>query len=141
VNFLQNRNSPIDAWFELPYCYQSFLVSNTAIGAYAMSEVHVAEHSNTGRAVKAMHWFATIGSPTERSGRITTAKSGLTIVGLVVGEVAFPSNRYVLDNSGAARVGVEFNYYKIIDDRFDATNQSVRARFPNPANVFRFTVD
>jgi hypothetical protein len=68
-----------------------------------MSEVHVAEHSNTGRAVKAMHWFATIGSPTERSGRITTAKSGLTIVGLVVGEVAFPSNRYVLDNSGAAR--------------------------------------
>jgi uncharacterized Zn-binding protein involved in type VI secretion len=45
------------------------------------------EATNVNRVLKAKHWFATIGSRTERGGRVTSASGSLAIVGLAIAVV------------------------------------------------------
>jgi hypothetical protein len=49
-----------------------------------MSEVKKTEAVNVDRVVKATHWLATIGSPTEQGGRVSRASSGLEVGGLTI---------------------------------------------------------
>jgi uncharacterized Zn-binding protein involved in type VI secretion len=73
-----------------------------------MSEVKKAETANVGRAVKATHWFATIGSLTEQGGRVTGVSSGLKIAGLTVALVddvvtyEDGSEAVIIDGAGVA---------------------------------------
>jgi hypothetical protein len=73
-----------------------------------MSEVQKTEAANVNRVLKAMHWFATIGSLTERGGRVTSASGSLTIAGLSVAIVddvvtyADGSKAVIMDGAGYA---------------------------------------
>src|ERR1700678_4371534 len=73
-----------------------------------MSEVKKAEGANVNRAVKATHWLATIGSPTEQGGRVTGASSGLKVAGLSVALIddvvtyEDGSEAVIIDGSGDA---------------------------------------
>ena len=78
-----------------------------------MSQVPASEHTNTDPSVKAMHLLATIGSLTERGGRITTATSQLKIAGLAVARVRDivtyndGSEAVIMDGAGAAAVFID----------------------------------
>jgi uncharacterized Zn-binding protein involved in type VI secretion len=73
-----------------------------------MSEAQKTETANVKRALKATHWFATIGSLTERGGRVTSASGSLAIAGLVIAVVGDAvtyedgSKAVIMDGAGYA---------------------------------------
>jgi uncharacterized Zn-binding protein involved in type VI secretion len=66
------------------------------------------ETTNVNRAIKARHWFVTIGSPTERGGHVTSASGSLAIAGLAIAVVddvvtyADGSKAVIMDGAGYA---------------------------------------
>ena len=85
-----------------------FYLQKNIMGVDAMSEDQNAKTANVGRAVKATHWFATIGSLTGQGGRVTCVSSGLKIAGLtvaLVGDVVTyedGSEAVIIDGAGVA---------------------------------------
>jgi uncharacterized Zn-binding protein involved in type VI secretion len=78
-----------------------------------VSEFNSSDRSNLELAVKAMHWFATIGSLTERRGRVTQATSSRTIAGLAVARVGDVvtyddgSQAIIVDGAGCAAISCD----------------------------------
>jgi uncharacterized Zn-binding protein involved in type VI secretion len=78
-----------------------------------MSKSQTSGQSSLEFAVKATHWFATIGSVVERRGRVTTATSSRTIAGLAVARVGDVvtyddgSQAIVIDGAGCAAISCD----------------------------------
>ncbi|VWC22631.1 hypothetical protein BPS26883_05955 [Burkholderia pseudomultivorans] len=56
------------------------------------------------------------------------------------GTLAFPGNRYLFDDAHALRIGLLVSYYRFDGRHFVPTGDTLRLRFVEPDNPFRFSL-
>jgi hypothetical protein len=56
-------------------------------------------------------------------------------------KIAFDKVSYMNDSSNDLPIGITFNEYYLDKDKFVQSNQTKTAYFPNPENVYRFTLE